>query len=93
VAFHAIESQPFLGKEIAEQRQFSEHTSQLIDEEIVRILREAEQEAASKLTQYREKLDRLAAALEKDETLEEEEIEALIGPPAYTRKNVEESPV
>jgi len=88
VAFHASESQPFLGKEMIEQRHFSEHTSRLIDEEIVRILREAEKEAAEKLKLNREKLDSLAAALEKDETLEEKEIEELIGPPAYTRKIV-----
>ena len=86
VAFHASESQPFLGKEMIEQRHFSESTSKMIDEEIVRILREAEKEAEDKLNENREKLDALASALEKDETLEEREIEELIGPPSYTRK-------
>ena len=41
VAFRAGEEHPFLGKEMAEPREFSEHTAQVIDEEIVRILRDA----------------------------------------------------
>ncbi len=91
VSFHTGEAQPFLGRELGEQKHFSEHTSQLIDGEIVRILREAECEAEEKLSLHREKLDQLAAALEKDETLEESEIEGLIGPPTYTRKMSEET--
>ncbi len=91
VAFHAAEAQPFLGRDLGEQQHFSEHTSQLIDDEIVRILREAEKEAEEKLKLHREKLNQLAAALEKDETLEEKEIEVLIGPPTYTRKMSGES--
>ena len=75
---------------MGEQRHFSEHTAKMIDDEIVRILREAEQEAEDKLKLYREKLDSLAAALEEDETLEESEIEALIGPPTYARKIAED---
>ncbi len=91
VNFHVGDSQPFLGKEMAESRHFSEHTAQVIDDEIVRILREAEHEAEDKLKLYKEKLDSLAEALEKDETLEESEIEDLIGPPTYTRKMSEET--
>ncbi len=91
VAFHAAEAQPFLGKDMGEQRHFSEHTAQMIDDEMVRILREAEREAEEKLNLYREKLDQLATALEEDETLEEKEIETLIGPPTYTRKMTEET--
>ncbi|MBN2294860.1 MAG: cell division protein FtsH, partial [Pirellulales bacterium] len=91
VNFHVGEAQPFLGKDMAESHHFSEHTAQIIDSEIARILREAESEAEEKLKLYREKLDLLAEALEKDETLEESEIEDLIGPPTYTRKKSEES--
>jgi len=40
-AFRDGEEHPFLGKEMAEPRRFSEHTARLIDEEVVRILREA----------------------------------------------------
>ena len=41
VAFRAGEDHPFLGKEITDPRRFSEHTAQVIDEEVSRILREA----------------------------------------------------
>ena len=36
VAFRTSEEHPFLGKEIDEQREFSEHTAQVIDEEVSR---------------------------------------------------------
>ncbi len=80
VAFRAEEDHPFLGKEMAEPREFSEHTARVIDEEIVRILRRAADEAEQMLSKNRDTLDRLAAELEKQETLDEQQIEALIGP-------------
>jgi len=86
VAFRDSEDQPFLGKEMSEPRRFSEHTAQVIDEEIVRILREASEKARQMLVDHRDKLDTLAAALEREETLDEDQIEALIGPPAYGKK-------
>jgi cell division protease FtsH len=85
VAFHVGDDHPFLGKEMAEPRHFSEHTAQVIDEEIVRILREAADKAEQSLRKHRDKLDLLASALEREETLEEHEIEMVIGPPAYKR--------
>jgi cell division protease FtsH len=83
VAFRADEEHPFLGKEIASPREFSEYTAKLIDEETIRILREAFEAAMEVLSQHRDKLDRLAEALEKREELDEPAIEELIGPPAY----------
>ncbi len=85
VAFRDGEEHPFLGKEMAEPRRFSEHTAQVIDEEVVRILREASERARKLLTRYRDKLDVLAGALEREETLDEEDIEELIGPAAYNK--------
>ena len=41
VAYRTSEEHPFLGKEFHEQREFSEHTAQLIDEEVARILHAA----------------------------------------------------
>ena len=80
VAFRLGEEHPFLGKEMAEPREFSEHTAQVIDEEIVRIVREAAERAEQILRGGRQKLDTLAKALERDEVLEERQIEELIGP-------------
>lgn len=85
VAFRAGEEHPFLGKEMAEPREFSEHTAQVIDEEIVRILRAAADRAEKVLRENRDKLDTLAAALEQEETLEERQIAELIGPPVYAQ--------
>ena len=83
VAFRSSEEHPFLGKEMAEPREFSEHTAQLIDEEIGRILGEASRRATKLLTENRNKLDTLATTLERDEELNERQIEELIGPSAY----------
>ncbi len=41
VAYRTSEEHPFLGKEIIEHREFSEHTAQMIDEEVAAILRTA----------------------------------------------------
>jgi cell division protease FtsH len=83
VAFRSSEEHPFLGKEIAGPREFSEHTAQLIDEEIVRILGDASRRATEILTEHRDKLDVLATALEREEELDELQIKELIGTSAY----------
>jgi cell division protease FtsH len=81
VAFRDSEDHPFLGREMAEPRRFSEHTAQVIDEEVSRVLRDAADKATTILKEHRHKLDMLAGKLEEVETLDEEEIEKLIGPP------------
>ena len=83
VAFRDGEDHPFLGREMAEPRRFSEHTAQVIDEEISRLLRDASDRATALLKEHRDKLDTLAKKLEETETLDEEDIEKLIGPPIY----------
>ncbi len=80
VAFRDSEDHPFLGREMAEPRRFSEHTAQVIDEEVSRLLREAAERATIMITDHRKKLDALASRLEEIETLDENEIERLIGP-------------
>jgi cell division protease FtsH len=80
VAYRTGEENPFLGKEIYEQREFSEHTAQVIDEEVSRILHEADAEAQRMLAEYRQQLDSLAHGLEEHEVLNESEVEQLLGP-------------
>ncbi|HEY4761092.1 MAG TPA: AAA family ATPase, partial [Thermoguttaceae bacterium] len=89
VAFRDSEDHPFLGKEMAEPRRYSEHTAQVIDEEISRLLREAYDKATDLLTHNRDKLTTLAKALEESETLDEADIEELLGPPAYKHNGAE----
>ena len=80
VAFRDSEEHPFLGREMAEPRRFSEHTAQVIDEEVIRILRAASDRALELLGANRDKLDLLAHTLEKEETLDEPMVTELLGP-------------
>jgi cell division protease FtsH len=80
VAYRTSEEHPFLGKEIMEQREFSEHMAQLIDEEVARILHESADRARILLNKNRDQLDQLANALAEHEVLDNREIEELIGP-------------
>jgi cell division protease FtsH len=81
VAFHIADDHPFLGREIVqEHREFSEHTARMIDEEVTRILHEAEDRAETLLADNRNKLTLLAEELLKNEMLDRDQIEELIGP-------------
>lgn len=80
VAYRMSEEHPFLGKEYTEHRDFSEHTAQVIDEEVARILHSASDRAAEILKEHQDRLDKLADSLVQNEILDEKEIEALIGP-------------
>ena len=83
VAYRTSEEHPFLGREIYEQREFSEHTAQVIDEEVSRILHGAADQAQRLLAEHRANLDAVAHALEENEVLDDVEVEELIGPSAY----------
>jgi cell division protease FtsH len=68
----------FLGREIAEQRNYSDEIAEEIDVEVRRIIDEAYQRARAILITYRQKLDALAQRLIEIETLERQDFEALI---------------
>jgi cell division protease FtsH len=85
VACHTGEEHPFLGREIYEQREFSDDTARLIDEEVSRILHEADAKARDMLVENRAKLDALATTLEQREMLDEDEVEAILGPSPHPR--------
>jgi cell division protease FtsH len=81
VAYHMGEDHPFLGREIAQhERQFSEHTAQVIDQEVEKILHTAEDRAKRTLQQNADKLTTLAEALLEREVIDDSEIAELIGP-------------
>jgi len=77
VAFRRGEEHIFLGREMTQQRDFSEHTAQIIDDEISALLKGIEQEVAVLLKQHRVQLESLASALLEKETLEADEIQAI----------------
>jgi cell division protease FtsH len=78
VAFRQGEEHVFLGGEMTEPKDFSEHTARLIDEEIQRIVQTMEDKAEQLLTQHRDQLDTLAQALLKYETLDAADVERLL---------------
>ncbi len=67
----------FLGREIAEQRNYSEKVAEEIDEEVRRIIDEAYQCAKKVLSENQAKLEQLAKRIMEDETIEGEALEAL----------------
>ncbi len=79
VTFQQGEAHPFLGREIAEHKDFSEETARLIDEEVRRIIQEMEDQAREILTSNREELDALVEGLLESESLAKEEIDEILG--------------
>lgn len=71
-------NQVFLGEDLMHQRDYSDHTSQVIDDEIERILREQESRAIEVLTLHRRGLEALTRALLEHETIDGDEAARLI---------------
>lgn len=63
----------FLGKEIHENRDYSENTAQEIDKEINSLIKRAHHKAEEILKQNKNKLENIVSELLKKETLEQEE--------------------
>jgi len=75
------EEMVFLGREISEQRNYSEKVAQQIDGEIHNIIQHAHEVAKIILTENKQKLVQIAERLVAQETLESEELEALFNEP------------
>ncbi len=69
----------YLGVEAPRPRAYAEQTQRLIDEEVSRLLREAEQRAADLLSTHRAVLDQLVQMLLAKETVDGSEVYALAG--------------
>lgn len=69
----------FLGREMHEERNYSEKTAQEIDHEVSAIVKEAFERATLILKEKRDVLDALAKELLEKETLEKEAFDALVG--------------
>ncbi|MDE0079836.1 MAG: ATP-dependent zinc metalloprotease FtsH [Caldilineaceae bacterium] len=67
------EENPFLGRELTEQRDYSEEVAEALDSEVQRIVNEQHDRVRNILRVHRLRLDAVAEALLKRETLEEEE--------------------
>lgn len=78
VSFGEKEELVFLGREISEQRNYSEEIAAKIDKEVSRFIEEAQKAAQKILAKRRKLLDKIAQALIEKETIEREEFENLI---------------
>ncbi len=84
VSYKLSDSDPFLGREMHQQRQFSEKTQEIIDGEIGEVLRSADKAALELLHRHRDALEQLKDALISREELDEKEIRELIGPSVHS---------
>lgn len=71
----------FLGREISEQRDYSDSVAEQIDAEVRKIVDDAYKQARKLLTKYRKQLDAVAQKLLEVETLNREDFEAIFPPP------------
>lgn len=78
VSYHDKDEMVFLGRDIAEARNYSEKTAQMIDDEVQIIITKAEAVANEIVTARKDILEKIAAHLLEKETIEREEFEALI---------------
>ncbi|MEX2425193.1 MAG: ATP-dependent zinc metalloprotease FtsH [Thermomicrobiaceae bacterium] len=81
LAFGRKDEMVFLGREISEQRNYSDQIAFEIDQEIRQIIDDAFATAKQVLTDYRDKLEAIAMLLIERETIEGPEMEALFSEP------------
>ena len=91
VDFRDSEEHPFLGREIAQPRRYSEASAQAVDKAVRQFLHEAEEQAVSIIKTRRPALEQLIAALEELETLQRDQIEQCLGP-VERKKSIEVVP-
>ncbi|MCK4594001.1 hypothetical protein KAU45_05825, partial [bacterium] len=78
LAFGKKHEEIFLGREIAQHRDYSDQTAQLIDAEVRAVVEAAHDRATGIIKGNLDKLEAIAQALIERETLEGEEVKALI---------------
>ncbi|KKQ89483.1 MAG: ATP-dependent zinc metalloprotease FtsH [Berkelbacteria bacterium GW2011_GWA2_38_9] len=68
----------FLGREISEQKDYSEKTAEIIDKEISSIIEQAEKVAEQVISTHRPELDELTEILLQKETIEGDELDKIL---------------
>ena len=91
VAFGDKHELVFLGREIGEQKHYSEEVAAKIDAEITKVINKAYQKTKEVLGKYRAKLDVVSKVLIEQETIEREQFEILVGDiiPASKKKKAD----
>jgi cell division protease FtsH len=77
--FGRRQEQVFLGRDIVEDRNYSEQTAQMIDKEVKTIVDKCYQRAKDELKKHEDKLRLLADTLLEKEVMEEDEVNKLLG--------------
>jgi cell division protease FtsH len=72
------EQEVFLGHQVTQRKNVSEYTARLIDEEIHRVIAEAEGKAREVLTEHMDDLHKLAKGLLEYETLSSDDVQTLL---------------
>jgi len=70
----------FLGRDFSEGKSYSEEVAKTIDNEVALLIDEAAKRAGEVIHKYRDKVDKIAAKLVKDEVIDKDEFIDLIGP-------------
>lgn len=78
IAFGDKEELVFLGKEISEERNYSEKVAEKIDQEVSKIIEDSLDKAMKIMKNNRKTLDKLAKTLIKKEVIERKDFEAII---------------
>ena len=86
VSYKMSDEDPFLGGQMHKARQFSEHTMEVIDEEVHKILQAASEKALELLKENKHALEELTKGLIEAEELDRHGIEKLIGPSVHKEK-------
>ena len=74
IKFGSDRGEPFLGREIGHERDYSEQVAAMVDEEVRGLIENAHQEAFDILTENRDVLDTLVVALLEKETLDHAQV-------------------
>jgi len=72
------ETMVFLGRDLGDEKNYSDQTAVLIDKEIHRIVEEAHERARSIVSQYKDRLKKLAATLLEKEVLDGDEAKRIV---------------
>ena len=87
------EEEVFLGHSVAQRKNVSDATAELIDQEVKEIIEAGQRKAREVLTENRDSLDRLAKALLEHETLTGDEVALLLKGKDFVKKSsVDQSP-
>lgn len=80
VDLRASEGHPFLGREIAQPRHYSEHAAEVVDDAVQKLLLSAQAVAMELIRTHQPQMETLITRLEQEETLHQQAIEDCLGP-------------